>query len=38
MEIPTSHETQVVKRSVAHNTEGEPRRTKGRKIVLKKET
>jgi hypothetical protein len=38
IEIPTSHEMQVVKRRVAQSTAGEPSNTNGRKIVLKNET
>jgi len=37
MEIPTSHDTQVVKSRVAQSTAGERRSRNGRKIVLKKE-
>lgn len=37
-EIPTSHEMQVVKSSVAQRTAGEASMTKGRKVVLMRET
>lgn len=33
MEMPTSHDIQVVKSRVAHKTEGEAKRKKGRSIV-----
>jgi len=38
MEMPTSHEIQVVKRSVAQSTGGEESMTNGRNMVLAKET
>lgn len=38
MEIPTSHDIQVVKSKVAHNTAGELSITNGRKTVLRNET
>ncbi len=38
MEIPTSHEIQVVKRRFAHNTAGEASMTKGRNMVFNNET
>jgi len=38
IEIPTSQEMQVVKRSVAQSTAGEASMTNGRKTVLMKET
>lgn len=38
MEIPTSHEIQVVKRSVAQSTAGDASIMKGRKMVLIRET
>jgi len=38
IEMPTSHEMQVVKRRVAHNTAGEASMTKGRNTVFKNET
>jgi hypothetical protein len=37
MEIPTSHEMQVVKSRVAQSTAGDRRNRNGRKRVLKKE-
>lgn len=38
MEMPTSHEMQVVKRSVAHSTAGDASITKGRNTVFKNDT
>lgn len=38
MGIPTSQETQVVKRRVAHSTAGDTSIMNGRNIVLRKET
>jgi hypothetical protein len=38
IEMPTSHEMQVVKRRVAQSTAGDPRSMNGRKIVFKKDT
>ena len=38
MEMPTSHEMQVVKRSVAQRTAGDPSMTKGRNMVFQNDT